>query len=279
MTTDEALREADEAGKKLVDDWFIAYNDVDGAAHRALIQFPLVSFGGARTGRDNLSVAIRHEAGDWGNDQRGQGVLYRDEQWDHSIILRQETMQLTTSKTHVLSDFTRNLADGTAYGLGLSRLTIGTRDAVGWWIRVLSSCGLRDPDHPAEDSDESVTSAARTVIEGVVEAINARDLDRLRSLCHFPFVRIPGNEFVFLDDAGQLTLPDEDDPWARSEIARLNIPTPQAGDKAVVDIDIRRYDRAGNELEPEGAVCLVTRHDDRWGLQLCSTRTGHAGLP
>lgn len=279
MTAQDALEQAEAAGKQLVEDWFTAYNNVDAAHHRALVRFPMASFGGARSGRDNLSVAVRSEAGNWGADTAGQGVLYRDEEWDHSIILRQEVRQATADKTHVLTDFTRNHADGAAYGLGLSRLTIGIRDAEGWWIRILSSCGLRDPEHPETETDAEVSAKGREVVEQVVDALNARDLDRLRALCHFPFVRLPGAVLEAITDAPDLELPAESDSWARSEITMLDVPMPQAGDKVVVEVEVRRLDRDGNELEPEGAICLITRHGDRWGLQLCSTRAGLAGLP
>lgn len=272
MTTDDAIREAEEAGKKLVEDWWVAYNAVDAAGHRALLGFPLASFGGARPGRDNLAVRVQPDGEAWSDE----GALHRDEGWHHSVILKQDARQSTAEKSHTLTEFTRNLEDGKPYGLVKSRLSVGIKRDGQWQIRVLSSGGLRDPQHPDEPNDADLMAKAKTVVEGVIAAINARDVEKLRSLCHFPVVRIAGVELTSIDTAADLTI---DDDGVQATIARIEPLPPQAGDKVVVDVDIRRAGRDGRELEPEGAICLVTRDaDDGWGLQFSSTRHGLSGL-
>lgn len=245
---------------------------MDGPAHRALLGFPLASFGGARPGRDNLAVRVQPDSSAWTDE----GALHRDEGWDHSIILHQDARQTTPEKTHTLTECTRNRADGSAYGLVKSRLSVGIKRDGEWRIRVLSSGGLRNPESPDEPNDAELMAKARSVVEQVVAAINAGDIERLRSLCHFPVVRIAGTDLHAIETPADLSIPDG---GVRAEISRIEPLPPQAGDKVVVDIDIRRFVPDGQQLEPEGAICLVTRQgEDDWGLQFSSTRAGLSGL-
>lgn len=273
MSTDQAIREAEEASKQLVEQWWVAYNNLDADHHRSLLGFPLASFGGARPGRNNLAVRFVARSEEWGD----QGALYRDPNWHHSVILKQDARQSTPEKSHTLTEFTRHEADGKAYGLVKSRLSVGIKRDGKWSIRVLSSGGLRNPESPDEPNDQELQDKAQAVVEQVIDAINQRDATRLRSLCHFPFVRIPGTEPVNVERPEDLLLPSEADA-VRAEISRIEALPPQAGDKVVVDVDIRRFDREGKELEPEGAICLVTFDGERWGLQFSSTRRGLSGL-
>ena len=270
--TNDPIREAEDAGKKLVEDWWVAYNALDATGHRALLGFPLASFGGARPGRDNLDVSVQHDPAGW-TDER---ALHRDPGWHHSVILHQQACQTTPEKTHTLTEFSRNREDGTPYGLVKSRLSVGIKRDGQWHIRVLSSGGLRDPEHPDEPTDAELMAKATDVVEQVVAAINDRDVDLLRSLCHFPLVRIAGTELSSLDTPADLTIPDD---GVTTTISRIEPLTPQAGDKVVVDIDIRRFSADRRELEPEGAICLVTREaGEHWGLQFSSSRAGLSGL-
>jgi hypothetical protein len=90
-------------------------------------------------------------------------------------------------------------------------------------------------------------------------------------------VRIPGPVFEFVEVPEEHDLLSEE--CTRLEVTRLEIHPPQAGDKVVVELEVRRFGPDGTELEAEGVVCLITRHSERWGLQLCSTRSALPGLP
>ena len=276
MTTDNTeIQQAERAGVDLYEGWTTAYNAVDGDGHQSLLGLPHASFGGGRPTRDVLAVAVRRDQYQ-GVKER---VTHRDKGWGHSAHDNIRHVQMTPDKSHLVADIVRYEEDGTPYGVGWSRLQVAYRDENGWRIRILSSCGLRNPDVPEVSDDAQIVAGAEQLIRDVVESINRNDAESLRSLINFPFVRLPGARFDVVDDAASLQLSEASDGWTRSEITKVSAFPPQSGDKVAVEVEVKRWNAQGEELPPEGAMCLVTKQDGQWGLQMCSTRAGLAGLP
>ena len=264
----EAVREP----RRLVDEWFDAYNRVDAAALRELCHYPLVSFGGARLDRRALAVRTVEDPADF-------TPTGRDPQWSHSLIDRWGVHQPGEGKGHVVVDFRRCLADGSAYGVALSRLAICTREDGRWGVRLVSSCGLRNPARVEVDSDAAAIEAAERTVRSLVDARSTGDAAAVRELCHVPFVRFDGTTMDVVRDPAALATdqPDGSDR-VRGGVRSIEVLPPQSGDKVVVDCNLAREASDGTALDPEGAVCLVTRQDGAWGVQCVSTRGGHGDV-
>lgn len=271
MGTTSTLKASEEAGVELIKRWFVAYNRIDVEGHLALVEYPLVAYGGGRIGRDNLQFTIREGPEGWGDDP-GRGVAHRDEGWAFTTLDRAECVHSSDDKAHVIAAFTRYREDGTPYGTALTRLQIVMRGASGWRIRVLSSCGLRDPHDPAEPDDDRIVTEVQGVVERAVEALNRRDREALAQALHTPRLRLDGSDFTVVTDPDAPVPAWGDAGWS-IEIERLDVLTPQAGDKAVVVADLVGHGGDGRRRE-DGAVLLVTKLEGRWGLHLASTRDG-----
>lgn len=279
MTTVEDIHRAELAGMDLYESWTSAYNRQDSRGNQLLLDYPLISFGGGRPTRDSLAFSVRMNPVE--EQQPGIGVAYRDTEWGRSTHDNIRNRQVTADKTHLISDIVRYDKHLVPYGVGKSRLQVAIRGANGWRIRALSSCGLRSPDSPEEPDDEEIRSVAEGVVTRVVEAISARSVDGLSAECHFPFARLPGSTVEVVEDGVTLmerSTESPSDEWVRSAVKTVSAFTPQSGDKVVVEVEIDRFDGQGAKLEPEGAICLVVRHDSHWGLQLCSTKGGLTGI-
>jgi hypothetical protein len=271
----ESELETIHEGRRLVDRWFDLYNQ--NLSVGELVNYPLVSFGGARPGHSNLSFSIRHEPRGFGG-----GTEHRDPQWGFSLIDKIDVLQPTSVKGAVVINFRRLQPDGVTYGIGTNRLTIHTKQDGRWGFQIISSCGLRSPEHVYDASDFEIMTVVRRLIESSVEAYNRRDLGALRDCCNYPFVRLDRLDWTQADEPGALSI-DFDalaraGGWEHSTVRYLDVLVPQADDKVVADLTVARFSADGTELPPEGSVYVVTRHNGKWGVQASSTRYGLGGL-
>jgi hypothetical protein len=263
----ETIRE----GRRLVNEWFDLYNQ--NLSVGELVNYPLVSFGGARPGHSNLSFSIRHAARGFGG-----GTEHRDPQWGFSLIDKIDVLQPTSVKGAVVINFRRLQLDGVTYGIGTSRVTIHTKQNGRWGFQIISSCGLRSPEHVYDASDFEIMATVRQLIERSLDAYNRRDLATLRDSCNYPFVRLDRLEWTQADEPGALSVDFGRDGWEHSTVRYLDVLVPQADDKVVVDLTVARFAASGAELPPEGSVYLVTRQHGKWAVQASSTRYGLGGL-
>lgn len=271
----DAELETIAAGRRLMEQW--SENYLERRSVSELVHFPMVSFGGGRPGRSNLSVSIRHRAEGFGG-----GAEHRDSEWGYSLVDGVDVVQPSAVKGHNINSFRRLHPDGTTYGVGISRLTVFTLRDGKWGFQIISSCGLRSPEQVYDASDEAIRAHVRELLVSMVEAYNARDMSRLRTLCNYPLVRLDRLEWSEYADASELS-PDFSElesrtRWNRSSVRYLDVRIPQSDDKCVVTLTVARYDADGKELEPEDSVYLVTRDGDHWGIQASSTRYAIGGL-
>lgn len=261
----EPVREARQVGKN----WFDGYNEEDADFIREQVHFPVVTFGGGRLHRENLSFFVLE-------DPEAFNPTARDPMWNHSITDTWAVHQFSPNKAHYLANFRRLRSDGSSYGMALSRLAILTKENGEWGKRVLSSCGLRNPESVEERSDESIIKRAKKQIIGMFDAYNDRDEQQLRDHLHDPHVLVNGNEITVTDDAGDaaITWPD----GGQTNMLSMDVLPPQAGDKVVVDVNAIHSSDDGDD-RVVGGMYLVTKQDDTWGVQLRSPRLADSPLP
>jgi hypothetical protein len=271
----DAELETIAAGRRLMEDW--SENYLERRSVGELVHFPMVSFGGGRPGRSNLSVSIRH-----GSDGFGGGTDHRDAEWGYSLVDGVDVVQPSAVKGHNINSFRRLHPDGTTYGIGISRLTVFTLRDGKWGFQIISSCGLRPPEHVYDDSDETIRAQIRELMVTMVDAYNARSDARLRDCCNFPLVRLDRlewSEYAAADDFGvDFSALESRTGWHRSSVRYLDVRIPQSDDKCVATLTVARYGADGQELEPEDSVYLLTRQEGHWGIQASSTRHAIGGL-
>jgi predicted secreted protein len=67
-------------------------------------------------------------------------------------------------------------------------------------------------------------------------------------------------------------------PAGVGSVRYVDVRIPQSDDKVVATLTVARYGIDGRELPPEDSVYLVTRQENRWGIQASSTRYAIGGL-
>lgn len=263
------------AGRRLMEEWSESYLERRSVAD--LVHYPMASFGGGRPGRSNLSVSIRHSP-----DASGGGTQHRDAEWGYSLVDSIDVVQPSSVKGHNINSFRRLRPDGTTYGVGISRLTIFTLRDGKWGFQIISSCGLRDPEQVYDVADERIRAEVRDLVVAMVDGYNRRDLEQLRRACNYPLVRLDRLEWSEAAQASDLLVDfaalQSRTGWSRSSVRYLDVRIPQSDDKVVATLTVARYGTDGRELPPEDAVYLVTRQDNRWGIQASSTRYAIGGL-
>lgn len=267
----ESELETAAAGRRLMDHWSELYRQRQSVGE--LLHYPMVSFGGGRPGRSNLSVSIRHNPEGFGG-----GTEHRDPEWGYSLVDSIDILQPSSVKGANINCFRRVTPDGTTYGVGINRLTIFTRRNGRWGFQIISSCGLRSPDQVYDASDEAIRAEVRELLVSMVDAYNRRDNDRLREHCNYPLVRLDRLEWSESQEPSQLSVDFARNDWDRSSVRYLRVFTPQADDKVVVALTVARYSASGAELQPEDSVYVVTRQNGKWGVQASSSRYGIGGL-
>ena len=268
--TRDVTREEVREPWRITREWFEAYNRVDNETKRRHSHFPLVTFGGAELYDETLDERVFREP----SEMTARG---RDPGWSHSVVDRWAVHQPSARKAHLLVDFRRCRANGAPYGVGHSRLTVFTKEAGAWGARVLSSCGLRNPDAVGALTDEAREVAARRTVERLRRVAADGDESALREACHLPFVRLDGPTFELVESREELSF-DVDDA-ASTELAHQEVLAPQSADKLLVDLSVRRRAADGADLDPAERFYLLTRKDGEWGLQMSSSRAGIGGLP
>ncbi len=261
----EPVRAARGVGR----DWFRAYNDEDPDEIRELVRFPAVSFGGGRLDRENLAFYVLE-------DPETFEPTYRDPMWNHSITDTWAVHQFSADKAHYVANFRRLLADGSSYGMALSRLAIVTKEDGGWATRVLSSGSLRNPQSVEERTDADSIKRAKAAVIDLFETYNEGDDGALRDRLHYPNVLLDGPELTVADSPDDTSI----DRLERGdcEILSMEVLPPQSGDKVLVDVNAQ-YRREDGGQDVYGAMYLVTKQDDSWGVQLRSPRRSGAPIP
>lgn len=263
----EAVREA----RRILGEWFEGYNDVDVEYLRDRCHYPLVSFGGGRVRWQNLSFTVRQERRDFVPNNRDAG-------WDFSLIDRWAVHQHTATKSHLVTDFSRLRSDGTPYAAGLSRLAVITKEQDHWGVKVLSSCGMRNPASMERDEDAEITAEVTNLIDDYFDAYRRGDDEAVESFYNYPLVTVDGTETQIADGPDELNISHPNTDESRGELLSMEVLPPQAGDKVVVDVNVERKTDDGS-LEREGAILLVTKQKRGWGIQLRSVETGSTIVP
>lgn len=119
---------------------------------------------------------------------------------------------------------------------------------------------------------ETDIAAARTVMDGFMEAFNAEDADALRTRWfHFPHVRFHSGKVSVMERPEDLFLwvwerEGQAREWARTAWDYVE-PIDAGPDKVHFRVQFTRYRPDGSPIGSYKSLYIVTRKDGRWGIE------------
>ncbi len=120
---------------------------------------------------------------------------------------------------------------------------------------------------------DSAQEAALAVLEAHIDALNARDEERLAATLHFPHFRMSGpdlkiwetSESYFHDfkaRAGKA--------WARSSFDDIRL-LQASSQKVHFDVEVNRYDATGAHIASFRSLWVITLEDGKWAAKFRSS--------
>lgn len=123
--------------------------------------------------------------------------------------------------------------------------------------------------------DREAEASAMGVLDGFMEAFNARDVEAFEAQLHFPHYRIAGGSVSVLERAGTRPALFErfraatpgwhHSVWAKREVIH------SGPSKVHIDTRFVRYRADGSELSSFASLYIVTREDGRWAVKARSS--------
>lgn len=120
--------------------------------------------------------------------------------------------------------------------------------------------------------DRSIT-AARAVMAAHIDALNARDEERLAATMHFPHYRLSGavlkcweTPTSYFDDFRARAGRD----WSHSNADDIRVLS-AASDKVHLDVQINRFDKHGQRINRFRSLWVMTELDGHWAAQFRSS--------
>ena len=138
---------------------------------------------------------------------------------------------------------------------------------------VVGPPGFTQP-RDAEAGDAAAETAAREALETFITQWNTADDANLRRAMHFPFVTVPGGGVLVVDDQpGDFSAGFDQmrasEGWSRSSFDFDSYTVARSSpDKVHAEIGFSRYRADGTAYRTSRVFYIVTRRDDRWGVQL-----------
>ncbi len=136
----------------------------------------------------------------------------------------------------------------------------------------------------AEMRDRDAEAAAREALEAFMTAWNTGDDANLRRVLHFPFVSVAGGGALVIDRRPEDFSQGFDQMrasqgWSRSSFDYESYTVVKSSpDKVHAEIDFSRYGADGAAYMTSRTFYVLTRQDDRWGIQLRTRAASPADL-
>ena len=119
----------------------------------------------------------------------------------------------------------------------------------------------------------SAIQAALDTMQAHVEALNARDPQAIARTLHFPHYRLAGTEVKiwetpdsYMDDFHRRA----GDDWGHTEWGHLR-PVQVSDTKVHLDVEVKRFDKAGEPLVNFISLWAITQVDGIWAAKLRSS--------
>ncbi len=131
----------------------------------------------------------------------------------------------------------------------------------------------------ADARDAAAEAAAKQALDAFLTEWNTADDANLRQALHFPFVSVPGGGALVIDSRPEDFLQGFDqmqagEGWHRSSFDFDSYTVVKSSpDKVHAEIGFSRYRADGTRYLSSRVFYILTKRDDRWGVQL---RTGAA---
>lgn len=250
---EEAIQGAKFALENFLEDW----NRSDLDAIQKHLSFPHVTHGQGR-------LIVAQQEGDFAQDF---GVLRR-QGWRRSSFDSLLPLQASESKVNFLVDFTRYGADNEIISIGQVFYVV-TKQADGWGMHYRS--GGPPERSIMEGARDSAIQEATIAIYNFFEAFNSADNNALLDYNHVPqamlntrFLYAINNETppVRMNFDGMR----ENELWSYSILEDLEV-VHAMDNKVIFQLEFERFNSLGNKYSQVPAVWVLTKINEKWGVQ------------
>jgi|TARA_B110000438_G_scaffold30941_1_gene30397 hypothetical protein len=250
---EEAIQGAKFALENFLEDW----NRSDLDAIQKHLSFPHVTHGQGR-------LIVAQQEGDFAQDF---GVLRR-QGWRRSSFDSLLPLQASESKVNFLVDFTRYGADNEIISIGQVFYVV-TKQADGWGMHYRS--GGPPERSIMEGARDSAIQEATIAIYNFFEAFNSADNNALLDYNHVPqamlntrFLHAINNETppVRMNFDGMR----ENELWSYSILEDLEV-VHAMDNKVIFQLEFERFNSLGNKYSQVPAVWVLTKINEKWGVQ------------
>lgn len=250
---EEAIQNAKSALENFLEDW----NRSDLDAIQKHLSFPHVTHGQGR-------LIVAQQEGDFAQDF---GMLRR-QGWRRSSFDSLLPLQASESKVNFLVDFTRYGADNEIISSGQVFYVV-TKQHDGWGMHYRSG----GPPERAitEGARDTAIQEATIAIYKFFEAFNSADNNALLNYNHVPQAMLNTR---FLHATNNETPPvrmnfdamRESELWSYSILEDLEV-VHVMNNKVIFQLEFERFNSSGNKYSRVPAVWVLTKINDKWGVQ------------
>ena len=121
---------------------------------------------------------------------------------------------------------------------------------------------------------ETSSAAAVSVLDRFMAALNAQDAKGVNEAFNFPHVRLASGTVTTWAHRGDYKLETfrarVEDGWARSAWDKRDV-IHAGADKVHLDVQFSRHGADGGTIASYRSIYIVTRIEDRWGIQARSS--------
>jgi len=147
------------------------------------------------------------------------------------------------------------------------KVSLGVLGGLGLLMGYVSAAGMEQSEHEAR---------ARKIIDDFFAALNARDLEAARAALHYPHIHIVGQDVKVWNDPLDFHI-DFDvlsagEGWHHSTLD-LCVMRQSSPDKIHFEIQYSRHSTESGRYATYQSLWIVTRNEDRWGIQCRSILT------
>ncbi|NKB32876.1 MAG: hypothetical protein GKR91_07240 [Pseudomonadales bacterium] len=253
----DAVQEARASIDRFIEMW----NSGDDAAVRKELSFPHISHG------PNGFVIIQ-EPEDWfvGYDN------LRQQGWGSSSFNNVIARQASHDKVNFTVEFSRMRPNGEVYMSGLVYYVWSKQDGE-WGMQYRGGDPLFGRHNSAE-VDTAIQEATET-IEEFFTAFNNADNTALSRVVHLPQIMLNQNFFIHAEDESSplanvnFNSIREQENWLRSERIDLQV-TYATPTRVFFEFAFERYDQNNEKYRTVPALWVLSKRDDRWGVDFRS---------
>jgi hypothetical protein len=140
------------------------------------------------------------------------------------------------------------------------KVSLGLLGGLSLLMGYISAAGMKESDREFE---------ARRAVDDFFAALNARDIEAARKTLHYPHIQIAGNDVIVWTDPEtfQIDFPlMASEGWTHSTLDSC-VMRQNCDEKVHFEVQLSMHKAGVSRYATYQALWIVTRQNDRWGIQ------------